>query len=109
MEEEIANVARRRWLREDREKVMPTVVKNPEPSETAAVDSRPPGFRVLVVEDETLIRDILVRKLKGLGYECDSCENGQAALNLLPAATYDLVLTDLMMPEMGGLSLLQET
>jgi len=61
------------------------------------------------VEDETLIRDILVRKLKGLGYECDSCEDGRAALNLLPAASYDLILTDLTMPGVGGLSLLQET
>jgi cyclic di-GMP phosphodiesterase len=88
---------------------MPTVVRNLDPLERAAVDSGPSGFRVLVVEDETLIRDILVRKLKALGYECDSCENGQAALNLLPASTYDLILTDLMMPEMGGLSLLRET
>src|SRR6266516_4802780 len=88
---------------------MPTVLGYLEPLERAAVDSRPSGFRVLVVEDETLIRDILVRKLKALGYECDSCENGQAALDLLPSAAYDLILTDLTMPGMGGLSLLQET
>ncbi len=47
---------------------MPTIVRNPEPSEGPRVDLRSPGFRILVVEDETLIRDILVRKLKGLGY-----------------------------------------
>jgi len=88
---------------------MPTIVRNLEPSEGPRVDLRSPGFRILVVEDETLIRDILVRKLKGLGYECDWCENGLAALNLLPASAYDLILTDLMMPELGGLSLLRET
>ncbi len=64
--------------------------------------------QVLVVEDEALIRDILVRKLSALGYKCRACENGSAALKSLVSSTYDLVLTDLMMPEVDGLALLRE-
>ncbi|MBC8162619.1 MAG: response regulator [Roseiflexaceae bacterium] len=64
--------------------------------------------RVLVVDDDTGVRDVCVRALRLQGYQVSSAENGRAALEKLCVNFYDLVLTDLQMPEMGGIRLLQE-
>jgi putative two-component system response regulator len=63
---------------------------------------------ILIAEDEAVLRDLLVRKLTGLGYACESCENGDAALQLLSSKPFDLMLADIFMPETGGISLLKE-
>lgn len=62
--------------------------------------------RVLVVDDHPLLRFALIDALIGQGYECDAAENGRAALSVLATTHVDLVVTDLSMPEMGGLELL---
>ena len=67
-----------------------------------------PGRRVLVVEDTTDIRELLVDILATEGYAVDACVNGAEALALLSGGRYDLVLLDLMMPVMDGLQLLEE-
>ncbi len=64
--------------------------------------------RILIAEDEAVLRDLLVRKLMGLGYACESCEDGDAALQLLSSNPFDLMLADIFMPETGGISLLKE-
>lgn len=64
--------------------------------------------RILVVDDEAFVCEILVRKLRSLRYTCESCGNGAAALRLLNAQPYDLMLTDIMMPEMSGVELIKE-
>jgi putative two-component system response regulator len=64
--------------------------------------------RILIVDDEVIIREILDRKLTGLGYVCECCENGQSALALLAEKSFDLVLADVLMPEIGGVALLRE-
>jgi putative two-component system response regulator len=64
--------------------------------------------RILIAEDEAVLRDLLVRKLTGLGYACESCEDGDAALQLLSSKPFDLMLADIFMPETGGISLLKE-
>src|SRR5438093_2877448 len=74
----------------------------------AGVEARMQDVRDLIVEDEALIRDILVRTLSGLGYNCTDCDNGRAAVSLIASTSFDLVLTDLFMPEVGGISLLRE-
>src|SRR5213593_3971512 len=74
----------------------------------AEIDVLVQDARILIVEDEALIRDILVRKLTALGYTCETCDNGRTALSLLASSSYDLVLTDLMLPEIGGLVLLRQ-
>ena len=74
----------------------------------AEIDVLVQDARILIVEDEALIRDILVRKLTALGYRCETCDNGRTALSLLASSSYDLVLTDLMLPEIGGLALLRQ-
>ncbi len=64
--------------------------------------------RILIVDDEAFIREILVRKLRTLGHECDSAEDGRSALELLAEQPYDLLMTDIMMPEMSGVDLFKE-
>jgi response regulator RpfG family c-di-GMP phosphodiesterase len=68
-----------------------------------APDERP---RVLIVDDEKFIRDILADFLGMEGYIVRTAEDGAAALGELGNAHYDLVISDLKMPRMGGIELL---
>lgn len=63
--------------------------------------------RVLVVDDEEQIRDLLREKLSLEGYECRLCPNGDEALSRLGQQGFDVVISDLRMPGMSGLTLLQ--
>jgi putative nucleotidyltransferase with HDIG domain len=63
--------------------------------------------RILVVEDDAHIRTFCQRLLR-LSYDVDTAEHGGQALELLGQKPYDLVLTDLQMPVMGGIELLQQ-
>ena len=67
-----------------------------------------PMARVLVVDDEQVIREILADFLSLEGFFVRTAEDGAAALKELDAHTYDLVISDLKMPVMGGLDLLGE-
>ena len=64
--------------------------------------------RVLIVDDEKFIRDILADFLGMEGYVVRTAEDGQAALSELNVAHYDLVISDLKMPRMGGIELLEQ-
>jgi putative nucleotidyltransferase with HDIG domain len=64
--------------------------------------------RLLVVEDDTNVRDFCVRLLRMNGYQVVAAENGRAALERLKEGQFDLILTDLQMPEMGGIELLHD-
>ena len=65
--------------------------------------------RVLVVDDEAAIREIIREMLATSAYEVDSADNGQVALEKLEArAKPDIILLDLMMPNMSGYRLLYE-
>ncbi|MDP8998846.1 MAG: response regulator [Myxococcota bacterium] len=74
-------------------------------STSFATDERP---RVLIVDDEKFIRDILADFLGMEGYIVRTAEDGTAALEELNNAHYDLVISDLKMPRMGGIELLNE-
>ena len=67
-----------------------------------------PQARVLVVDDEKFIRDVLSDFLVLEGYEVRTAETGLRALAELERSHYDVVLTDLKMPELGGLQLLEQ-
>ncbi len=69
--------------------------------------SLPSPFRLLVVEDDTNVRNFCARLLRFKGYIVETAMNGCVAVELLHKDRYDLVLTDLQMPEMGGIELLQ--
>jgi response regulator RpfG family c-di-GMP phosphodiesterase len=63
--------------------------------------------RILVVDDEKVIREILSDFLTMEGYVVRAVEDGSAALKELQRRTYNLVISDLKMPNLGGLELLQ--
>ncbi|GGY49872.1 hypothetical protein GCM10007148_18200 [Parvularcula lutaonensis] len=66
--------------------------------------------RILVVEDEDGVRSIVVRALGMCGYEITEATDGDEALEIIEDSgeRFDLVLTDIMMPEMDGPTLIQE-
>ncbi|MEZ4229948.1 MAG: EAL domain-containing protein [Polyangiaceae bacterium] len=64
--------------------------------------------RVLVVDDERFIREVLADFLGMEGYQVRTAEDGAAASRELDRSKYDVVITDLKMPNMGGLDLLRE-
>jgi response regulator RpfG family c-di-GMP phosphodiesterase len=64
--------------------------------------------RILVVDDEKVIRDMLADFLGMEGYVVRTAEDGSAALSELHRTHYDLVISDLKMPRMGGIALLDE-
>ncbi|MDH3383299.1 MAG: response regulator, partial [Deltaproteobacteria bacterium] len=61
--------------------------------------------RILVVDDEESMRDVLNRMLSAEGYLVSLAENGRSALALLERNRFDYILCDIRMPEMGGLEL----
>lgn len=61
-----------------------------------------PRVRLLVVDDEESIRHILQEGLSSAGYDVDTVASGAEALERFEPGRYALVLTDLMMPAMGG-------
>jgi CheY-like chemotaxis protein/anti-sigma regulatory factor (Ser/Thr protein kinase) len=62
--------------------------------------------KLLVVDDDPSIHELIQAMLAGEGWELDSAANGDEALARLEARAYDLVLTDILMPGMDGLTLL---
>jgi excisionase family DNA binding protein len=64
--------------------------------------------RILVVDDEQAVRDLLVKTLTMADYEVDTAEDGAAALDRLKSSDYDLLITDLKMPGMDGLSVIRQ-
>jgi two-component system chemotaxis response regulator CheY len=63
--------------------------------------------RILVVDDSESIRQLLSFILERAGFGVDSAIDGQDALTFLDGRTFDLVLTDLNMPRMDGISLIR--
>lgn len=77
----------------------------PEPEiESSAIPSAQVshGGRVLVAEDDDMVRELLVHILSDGGYEVSAACNGREALLMIPEITPDLVLSDLGMPELDG-------
>ena len=76
--------------------------------ESAAVGLQPavaPGL-LLVVDDDATNRDVLSRRLKQQGHAVETASNGRDALQLMGDAAFDLVLLDIMMPDMDGYEVL---
>jgi DNA-binding NtrC family response regulator len=67
-----------------------------------------PAVRTLLVEDEANMVRTLAKILERKGYVVDAAGTGEEALQRLSAVSYDLVITDLNMPVMGGMQLLRE-
>ena len=65
-------------------------------------------MRILLAEDEDDLREVTVKRLKTEGFGVDGCRDGQEALEYLDAADYNLVILDIMMPRLDGLSVLRK-
>jgi len=70
------------------------------------MDSTPPGARVLVVDDEVAIRDLLEYGLAQAGFDVRSARDGRAALDAVRAWTPEVIILDVMLPEVDGFTLL---
>jgi two-component system cell cycle response regulator CpdR len=64
-------------------------------------------IRILLAEDDDSMREYLARALERSGYAVSSVDRGTAALPLLEQQEFDLLLTDIVMPEMDGIELAQ--
>jgi two-component system response regulator PilR (NtrC family) len=71
----------------------------------SATDRRPP--RILVVDDEPSMRELLAIVLRREGYEVLLAENGRAAINLLEREPVDLLISDIKMPDLSGVDVLR--
>jgi two component transcriptional regulator, winged helix family len=65
-------------------------------------------MRILVVEDEVNLNDIIVKKLKLEHYGVDSCFDGKEALDYIFSAEYDVILLDIMLPKLDGFEVLKK-
>lgn len=65
------------------------------------------GKRILIVEDDIFIKELYERQLKKAGFEVDSAEDGSEGLQKASANDWDLILLDIMLPEINGLDVLR--
>jgi len=64
--------------------------------------------RILIVDDEEIICNILARRLTREGYSCTTAHNGREGLNHFYKDTFSLIISDIKMPEMDGVELLKK-
>lgn len=64
--------------------------------------------KILVVEDDAFLREVFLETLQREGYTVDSATNGHEALEKLKPGGWDLVLLDIIMPEMDGLEVMKK-
>ena len=65
-------------------------------------------IRILLAEDDQIMREYLTRALERSGYAVSAVDRGTAAIPLLETEHFDLLLTDIVMPEMDGIELAQK-
>jgi signal transduction histidine kinase len=82
---------------------------NAETAEGAQTEGAPlkirVGSRILAVDDEPIVLQLLVNLFEGRGYKIDTATNGKEAFESAAMRSYDLVITDVRMPEMDGIEL----
>jgi CheY-like chemotaxis protein len=87
---------------DDREHPHRLVVRFPIAWEGRSDASAHPGLNVLAIDDQEIIRDLLLNMFMGMGHRITVCKSGEEGMKALAAASFDLVLTDLGMPGMSG-------
>lgn len=63
------------------------------------------GFKLLIVDDDDEIRDVISTKLELHGAQCDEAEDGNKAFDKIKENTYDCVISDVRMPNASGIDL----
>ena len=74
----------------------------------SAIKKQQKAMNILVVDDAKSMQDIIALTIKSSGYEYELASNGKKALELAQSNHFDLILTDINMPEMNGFILTQE-
>ena len=74
---------------------------------TAAVHKEK-AINILVVDDSKSMRTVIAHAIHDSGYSCELANDGKMALEIAQNQSFDLVLTDINMPEMDGFTLIQE-
>ena len=59
---------------------------------------------VLIVDDDDFVRTVMIQALKSAGYDVDECSNGSDAIEKLKNKSYDIVVTDIVMPGESGIN-----
>ncbi|HET7221241.1 MAG TPA: response regulator [Vicinamibacterales bacterium] len=93
------------WLESQRPRQSRAGTPAPAPRASGPGTARP---RVLVVDDEAAIRDLLSKTLALAEYDVDLAPDGRSALERLRIIPYDLLITDLKMPGVDGLTVIRE-
>ena len=62
--------------------------------------------KILIVDDDAVLLDLMARRLEKMGYKPDRAQSGDEALPLIESNTYDLVITDIYMPKTTGIDLI---
>jgi excisionase family DNA binding protein len=102
-----------RFRKDDLDRWVASRVEQPlsrqiEPDTPTLADGEPCPRRVLVADDDESIRDLLTRIFAAVEYEMEAVPDGFSAIDRLRARPFDLLITDLRMPGMGGLELARE-
>src|SRR3546814_15483192 len=66
-------------------------------------------IRILLAEDDDVMREYLARALTSAGYDVTAVDRGTAAVPYIDSGTFDLLLSDIVMPEMDGIELAPHT
>lgn len=72
-------------------------------SEPSAAGAR----RILVVDDDVMLRQFMVTLLRRRGYDVSEAENGRDVMNNHAPESFDLIITDIVMPQMEGLEMIR--
>jgi excisionase family DNA binding protein len=95
------------WLDSQRPRpVPPPATAGAVPPPRSSLQSARP--RILVVDDEASIRDVLAKTLAMSDYDVDVAADGRAAIDRMRLNNYDLLVTDVRMPGMDGLTVIRE-
>lgn len=67
----------------------------------------PEQYRILLVEDDVFLQEICTEKLRKSQYTVDTASDGKTGLQKIRDNTYDVILLDIMLPELNGLDVLK--
>jgi len=67
-----------------------------------------PGYKILVVDDDEPVRKLVVSLLSPRGHQCATANNGREALDKIKENKFDALITDIVMPDMDGITLIKE-
>lgn len=66
------------------------------------------GKKILIIEDDTFLQGLAANKLQSEGFEVNSASNGNEALTSLSQENYDVIILDLMLPDISGFDILKQ-